>query len=181
MNDGFEDVSLSVRADVESFQRDIGAMREMLERGLGDGASSAGRGIESALAQAARRGKLEFEDLAKVAGRALGEIAGAALNMGLGGGGGVPALVARLAGGAPGRATGGPVGPGRAYVVGENGPELFVPTASGTVETGRGRPGPVVNLTVNVAAGQPSDPFYMARTGGQVARAVQRALARLEA
>ena len=37
--------------------------------------------------------------------------------------------------GAPGKAIGGPVTPGRAYLVGERGPELFVPTASGRVET----------------------------------------------
>ena len=39
--------------------------------------------------------------------------------------------------GLPGRATGGPVSPGRGYLVGERGPELFVPTSAGRVETGR--------------------------------------------
>ena len=33
----------------------------------------------------------------------------------------------------PGRSTGGPVGADRPYMVGENGPELFVPRTSGTV------------------------------------------------
>lgn len=38
-----------------------------------------------------------------------------------------------LAGGIPGRATGGPVGMGRPYMVGERGPELFVPNSSGSI------------------------------------------------
>ncbi|MFQ3664937.1 MAG: tail tape measure protein [Sphingomonadaceae bacterium] len=181
MNDSFDQVSVAVRADIDAFQQDMSAMRQVLEGTLGAGAQAAGRGIEASLAQAARRGKLEFEDLAKVAGRALGEIAGAAITAGLGGGGGgIPALVLRLAAGAPGRATGGAVAPGRAYVVGENGPELFVPTTSGRVEAGSARASPTINLTVNVSGGQPSDPSYMARTGGQVARAVHRALSRIE-
>jgi phage-related minor tail protein len=33
----------------------------------------------------------------------------------------------------PGRAAGGPVSGGQAYIVGEQGPELFVPRASGTI------------------------------------------------
>jgi hypothetical protein len=35
--------------------------------------------------------------------------------------------------GLPGRATGGPVGAGQAYLVGERGPEVFVPAQSGTI------------------------------------------------
>jgi hypothetical protein len=50
-----------------------------------------------------------------------------------------------------GRAMGGPVSAGTAYVVGERGPELFVPRGSGTiVPNGAGR-GTTINLTVNGA------------------------------
>ena len=78
------------------------------------------------------------------------------------------------------RAIGGPVTGGKPYVVGERGPELFVPTGQGRIETtGAGR-GPV-NVTVNVAAGRESTPAVMQQTGAQVARAVIRALARAEA
>jgi hypothetical protein len=50
-----------------------------------------------------------------------------------------------------GRAMGGPVSGGTAYMVGERGPELFVPKGSGTiVPNGVGR-GATINLTVNGA------------------------------
>jgi phage-related minor tail protein len=65
---------------------------------------------------------------------------------------------------------------GRAYVVGERGPELFVPTAAGRVEAaGIGGPREVrVAITVNAPAG--AAPEVMARSGRQVARAVRAAL-----
>jgi hypothetical protein len=51
-----------------------------------------------------------------------------------------------------GRATGGPVSSGTSYVVGERGPELFVPNTSGTIiPNGGGGGGSTINLTVNGA------------------------------
>ena len=61
----------------------------------------------------------------------------------LGGGGGIGGF---LFGG--GRAAGGPVSAGRAYMVGERGPEYFLPAMSGRIEPG-GRGGVVINMTVN--------------------------------
>lgn len=58
-----------------------------------------------------------------------------------------------------GRAAGGPVGAGTAYLVGEKGPELFVPNASGSIipnqriAAGGGGGGPTVNVNYNIAAG----------------------------
>jgi hypothetical protein len=50
------------------------------------------------------------------------------------------------------RAMGGPVSSGTAYVVGERGPELFVPGKSGTIiPNGAGGSGTTINLTVNGA------------------------------
>src|SRR5690606_16667076 len=61
----------------------------------------------------------------------------------------------------PGRAMGGPVQAGRAYVVGERGPELFVPRQSGTVVPNEAMARPVV---LNIPAPPPSpDPFVAAR------------------
>ncbi len=175
---------LAVRADGAAFARDVQAMRESLEGSLGDGANAAGRGIETALARAARSGKFAFEDLANVAAKALADIAAAALKVELGGAAGSGAtaglsgLVSGLLG-LPGRATGGPVGPGRAYLVGERGPEVFVPTSSGRVEVAGGqRAAAAVNVTVNVAAPREAGPDFMAKTGRQVAQSVRRALAR---
>lgn len=58
-----------------------------------------------------------------------------------------------------GRATGGPVSSGTAYVVGEKGPELFVPNTSGMIIPNskgmsvptQNKQAPVINLTVNGA------------------------------
>jgi hypothetical protein len=59
----------------------------------------------------------------------------------------------------PGRAIGGPVSSGSPYVVGEKGPELFVPHASGTIVPnnkmggGSGSGGGSVTVNYNIAAG----------------------------
>ena len=52
-----------------------------------------------------------------------------------------------------GRAVGGPVNAGTSYVVGERGPELFMPNTSGTIVPNNrlGGQGTVINLTVNGA------------------------------
>jgi phage-related protein len=51
-----------------------------------------------------------------------------------------------------GKAMGGPVSSGTSYVVGERGPELFVPNTSGTIiPNGGGGGGSTINLTVNGA------------------------------
>ena len=50
-----------------------------------------------------------------------------------------------------GRANGGPVSSGTSYMVGERGPELFVPNTSGTIITNGGGGGSTINLTVNGA------------------------------
>lgn len=174
--DDLDGALLSVRADTQGFARDVGEMRAVLEDALGAGADKAGRAIESALLRAVRTGKLGFEDLKRVALSVLSEIAAAAVRDGIG------AILGRgggtgLLGGLPGRATGGPVGPGNAYLVGERGPELFVPTASGRVIAGDGG-GPRdvrVSITVNAGVGA-SAPEALARSSRQVARAVRAAL-----
>lgn len=62
-------------------------------------------------------------------------------------GGGAGSGLAALFGG--GRATGGPVDPGRFYVVGEQGPELLVPRSAGTVVPLDGAGGGSPRITVN--------------------------------
>ena len=148
MDEEIERLVVSVRADTGAFARDVAEMKGQLEGPLADGVERAGRVLESALLRAVRTGKLGFEDLKRVALAALAEIAAAAVRAGIDaatrGGGGKGVLFAAAAQllasvlGAPGRATGGPVAPGRPYLVGERGPELFVPTAGGRVEAARG-------------------------------------------
>lgn len=185
MDEEVERLVIGVRADTAGFARDVGVLRDMLEGPLGAGADRAGRAIEGALLRAVRTGKLGFDDLKAVALQAMTEIAAASFRSGLqqigGGGGAAGGLAAGLLalfGGAPGRATGGPVSPGRPYWVGERGPELFVPTASGSVttpaQTGGGGRDVRVSITVNAGPGQAAG--LMAQSSRQVARAVRAAL-----
>lgn len=176
-------VLIGVRADTAGFVRDLGRMRGELESVLGDGAERAAARMETALLRAVRSGKMGFEELKAVALSAMDAIARRAVEAGiqsaLGGsdmGTALAGMAAGMAGGQPGRATGGPVSPGRAYRVGERGPELFVPTSSGRVETGPSGPRDVrVSITVN-ASGDAA-PAMLAQSSRQVARAVRAALA----
>lgn len=188
MDEEIERLLVSVRADTAGFARDVADMRGELEGPLAAGVDRAGRALENALVRAVRTGKLGFDDLKRVALSAMAEIASAAIRGGVGamfGGGGLGGLVAGAVQqlpillGLPGRAAGGPVSPGRGYVVGERGPELFVPTASGRVESGRGGGRDIrMNITINAPAG--GEPQALSRSGKQVARAVKRALVGLE-
>lgn len=187
MDEEIERLVVSVRADTRAFAGDVAQMRAGLEGPLATGADRAGRAIESGLLRAVRTGKFGFEDLARVAQGVLDGIATQALRAGigaLGGGGGSGGLGGLLGIGAsllgaalglPGRATGGPVGPGRGYIVGERGPELFVPTSSGRIEPGAGG-GRDVRVTVNVNAPATDAPQALTRSARQVARAVRGAL-----
>jgi phage-related minor tail protein len=71
------------------------------------------------------------------------------------------------------RAAGGPVAPGRAYLVGERGPELFMPSGHGQIDPQpmRGRGG----ITVNVTA---RDAESVMRSQAQLAAALRRAVIR---
>ncbi len=198
MSDQLETLLVAVRADTGAFARDVAAMKGELEGPLAAGMDKAGRALEASLARFIQTGKFGFEDLKKVALAVMAEIARAAIHAGIGaigqhnpmgggqgggaqgGAGGLLAGALQLASvlaGAPGRATGGPVSPGRAYRVGERGPEWFVPTTSGRVETGGGNaPARDIRITVNVSGGASVPPERMQATGRQIARAVRAAV-----
>jgi phage-related minor tail protein len=184
MDEEIDRLVVSVRADTAGFQRDVADIRANMDGPLARGAEMAGRGIENALLRAVRTGKLGFEDLQKVALSVLGEIAASALKGGLNaifggsGGGGLGGVISGCFG-LPGRATGGPVSPGRAYVVGERGPELFVPTASGAIAAspGSGSGAREVRVAITINAQGSDQPQALARSSRQVARAVRAAIA----
>jgi hypothetical protein len=175
---------VSVRADTSAFARDVATMRGQLEGPLTAGAGRAGRMIDNALARAITSGKTGFDDLKRVALSAMTEIAQASLRtlfQSAGNGGIGASLVNGLSGivsslvGAPGRATGGPVSGGRGYVVGENGPELFVPGNSGRIEhIGGGARD--VRVAIAIQAPAASDPQVLRQSSRQVARAIRSAL-----
>lgn len=185
MDDIIDRLVVSVRADTAGFATDVATLRGSLEGGLGTGADKAGRAIETALLRAVRSGKLGFDDLRATALSAMNQIAAAALKSGVsalvggGTGGSLLGSLASAVAGLPGRATGGPVSPGAAYLVGEQGPELFVPTSSGRVETGAsGTRETRIAISINAPAG--SAPQALAQSSRQVARAVRAALASAE-
>jgi hypothetical protein len=184
MDEEIERLVVSVRADTSAFARDVASMRGELEGPLVAGAGRAGRLIDSVLAKAIVTGKTGFDDLKKVALAAMADIAQASLRalfQAPGGGSfgagllnGLGSLVTSLLG-APGRATGGPVSAGRAYVVGENGPELFVAPSGGRIEKAGGGSRDV-RVAIAIQTPAPSDPQVLRQSSRQVARVIRSAL-----
>ena len=196
MDELIDTMVVRVRTDTQAFARDVNEMRRGLEDPLERGADRAGRAIEAGLLRAVRSGRFGFEDLRRVALSVLDQIAASAVRAGVdslgggsgdggGGGGGLLSIGASaltaLLGGAPGRATGGPVAPGRPYRVGENGPEWFVPTSAGQVMRngmgiGGGGGGRDVRVAITVTAPEGSGPQALAKSARQIARSVRGAL-----
>ena len=190
MDEEIERLVVQVNADTQGFARDVATMRGELAGPFAGSLEAAGNALERGLLGALQRGKLGFEDLKRVALSVINDIAAAAIRSNLGSIGGGSGNSAGFGGdlgiigallGLPGRATGGPVSPGRAFVVGEHGPELFVPTSSGRVETGAsfGQTARAndVRITINVhGTAKQSAPEALQRSSRQVARAVRRAL-----
>jgi phage-related minor tail protein len=180
MDEEIERLIVSVRADTGAFMLDCDRMKFEINGPLMRDLRKAGRALEDGLVQAIRTGKLGFDDLKRVALSVLAEIAAAAVSKGIGQlfGGTLGQVGEQLIGGLPGRATGGPVSPGAAYMVGERGPEMFVPTSAGRVETlrGGGGGGREVRVAIRVDAPAGAAPEALARSGRQVARAVRQAI-----
>lgn len=184
MDDEIEQLMVSVRADTQGFARDVATMRGQIDGPLADGLGRAGQVLERGLLSALRRGSLGFEDLKRTALAVMEQIASAAISNGLsaiglgtGGGSSLGAGLLTSLLGLPGRATGGPVSAGRPYLVGERGPELFVPTGFGRVEPrGAGAGARDVRVSISINAAGQSAPTALQASSRQVARAVRRAL-----
>ena len=188
MDDDVDELLVSVRADTRGFAADMAQMRSQFDTSLLDGFEKAGNVLERGLLSAIRRGSLGFDDLKRIAFSALDQIAAQMLRLGFDqlfgrggtGDGGVLGGVGSLLGGLfglPGRAIGGDVAPQRPYLVGERGPELFVPTSAGRIEPqGRGSKRDV-RVAINLAAPRgTATPVALQRSSRQVASAVRRAL-----
>lgn len=185
MEDDFEELVVSVRAETSGFAQDVARMKSDFDSSLLPGFDNAGKVLQRSLTSALRDGKLGFEDLKRTALAALDEIAAKALSggldqifSGLGGAGGIGGLLTGLLG-LPGRATGGLVSPATPYLVGERGPELFVPDSAGRVERNAAIGGTRNDVRVSINLSQPrgsSAPASLQRSSRQVASAVRRAL-----
>ena len=179
---------MAVRADTQAFAADMQTMRSAFDTTLIDGFDKAGRVLERGLLAAIRKGSLGFDDLKRVASGVLDQIASQALQLGfdrLFGGSGTGGLGGILGGaigalfGLPGRATGGSVAPERPYLVGERGPELFVPTSAGRVEPNPGSAAGRSEVRVAIKLSAPrgtTAPVALQRSSRQLASAVRRAL-----
>ncbi|MEM1051854.1 MAG: tail tape measure protein [Pseudomonadota bacterium] len=189
MDDHFEELVINVRAMTDGFSADLEAVRSAVDSSLVGGFDRAGSVLERGLLSAIRRGALGFDDLQRVAFRTMDSIAARAITSGigslfsdLGGGSGFGGFLGQTFGsllGLPGRATGGPVSPGRGYLVGENGPELFVPTSSGRVAANQGSFASSRDVRVAIQLATPrgtAAPTAMRRSSRQVASAVRRAI-----
>lgn len=132
------------------------------------------KGLETSIARAARTGSLSMRDMVNTI---LADIARLAIrrtiveplaNL-------VTSAISSVVGSVSGRAVGGPVSPGAAYVVGEQGPELFVPSASGAIVPGARAAGSAAQIVFNVQA---QDAKSFLKSESQVAAMLSRALAR---
>lgn len=133
--------------------------------------NKAGKDIASSLSQAARSGEFSIKSLVSTIVRDLQNIA-------------LKQFVTKPIENALGqlfstipqygaRASGGPVNVGGAYLVGENGPEYFVPHTSGAIENFSSSP---ININIHMAQGsQLSD---VKRSASQISIALARAVER---
>lgn len=196
MADEIEQLMIEVRASTSGFAADVATMRASFDSVLVDGFGRAGEVLERGLLSAIRRGSLGFEDLRRIALSVIGDIAARAIQSGIGalggaaGGGGTGGGLFNLAslltsvlggsggsGGLPGRATGGLVSAGHGYLVGERGPELFVPAAAGRVEPNARGVNREVKVAIQIVSPRGSSaPESLQRSSRQVARAVRNAL-----
>jgi lambda family phage tail tape measure protein len=116
--------------------------------------STVTKGIEDSFVNFAKTGKLSVKDLFKsIAETILRSQVQQLLARTFGGGGGGGSFLGNLFSAFVGsRSAGGPVSAGRAYRVGESGPETFVPTGGGTIVPGGGATSVTYNITATDAA-----------------------------
>jgi phage-related minor tail protein len=139
--------------------------------------SKAGSSLARSMAGAASTGKLSLGDLAKagvaateaIAGGSMASVSSAAGGLGAALGSALGGVLSSIFGGA--RADGGAVAAGSAYLVGERGPELFRPGASGQIDSAPGGAGTTINLNLTGA----TSPAAFVRSEAQIAQALARA------
>lgn len=139
---------------------------------LGDAFAKAGKRVSSSLAEAARSGELSVRGLAASLVRDLSNLAFDRFVIKP-----LEAAFSQIVQSLPqagARADGGPVTSGGAYLVGERGPELFVPSGSGQIMPNwAGQP---ITITIHMAPG--SNLAEVKRSSNQVAAALARAVQR---
>ncbi|NWG45992.1 MAG: phage tail tape measure protein [Alphaproteobacteria bacterium] len=179
-------LSIRVRADLSEARAAFAHLgretTDLLARPMSRAGAQAGAFIEAAvgrvgdaLEDAALRGQRSFGDMVRAL---IQDLQRMALREFV-----INPLVSAVSGALKGafggaRAMGGPVSPGRAYLVGEQGPELFTPSGSGRIvpngQLGLGGAGVTVNF--NFPTGTDVDRFR--RSESQIAAMMNRVVAR---
>lgn len=163
-------------AEAETAIRELEGTARDAARSIDDAFAQAGEGVARSLARAAADGKVTLAELARAVIAAVNAGAGSGGESGSGGlAAAIEAAVGSVFRGA--RAAGGPVAGGGAYLVGERGPEVFRPGASGSVEP-LGGGGTTVNVTVAGEGGGAGLHRSEAQIAGALARAVALGLRR---
>lgn len=173
----------------EKLNRDIQDRAKEMKDQFTAFAEEAARGIQDALADTLfgwMQGEFgniaqDFKKLLdRMVAQALAAKIGAAIfgeGFGAGGGAELGGLLGKIFGGK--RAVGGPVSPGRAYLVGEKGPELMVPSGAGRIiPNGQMSGGVVVNLNLSGLRDSSDLRQSSAQVAAQAGLAVQRAMSR---
>jgi hypothetical protein len=168
-NNSFDDSLQSAADSLDAFST---GPAQAAADALGDAFAKAGKRVSSSLAEAARSGEISVRGLAASLVRDLSNLAldrfvtkpleAAFLQI-------VQSIPQAGA-----RADGGPVISGGAYLVGERGPELFMPASSGQIMPNQGvQP---ISITIHMAPG--SNLGDVKRSSTQVAAALARAVQR---
>ncbi|HVV32603.1 MAG TPA: phage tail tape measure C-terminal domain-containing protein [Vitreimonas sp.] len=155
---GFEGELAGASAAVQEFAN--GTAKRAADD-VGASFERAGERIVRALGGAANKGESAFAQMAKAI---LEELAKLALDRFFSGSGNAIDFFGA-------RAAGGTVNPGGAYLVGENGPELFVPRQGGDIAAAGG----AVAIHFHLNGG--ADANAITRNQGQIAAAIARAVA----
>jgi hypothetical protein len=149
---------IAIKASAMEKGREVEATEKLLEaqRRLRASAAVLERSLESAFTGWMRGAKTDWGDLV---GSMLADMAILSLRQNVlaplfGGGGTGSGLVGDVIGSIFGgfRADGGPVEAGKAYIVGERRPELFIPNTSGRIEPSIGGGGQAVQIVTNIDA-----------------------------
>ncbi|MEO0413208.1 MAG: tail tape measure protein [Pseudomonadota bacterium] len=168
--------------------RDVGKEGAQFNAVLASGVDKLAGNMTDAFERFARTGKLSFDDLKNVAISALDDIYNQSISAGInsifggdgssGGGGLFGNLVQGVLTSFAPRAQGGPVTANRPYLIGEKGPELFIPGANGQVAANAvpAQSAPIA-ITINMSGAAPTD---MRQSASQIASQVSRAVARAQ-
>lgn len=149
IRDIMESVEGLNKEDVENTVRKIALLEEQAKAAekLNQVYASIGQSISSGIVDALTAAVEGTKSLADVASQTLRQVANILMQFGVQTAlGGIPGFDKFF----PGKALGGPVGAGQPYLVGERGPELFVPGAQGNIVPNNAMGG--ANIVVNVDA-----------------------------